>query len=193
MNIVNVGYDSTNYYVVEQNRTRLLVDVGWPGTLPKLLAGLRRKGLGIEQIDYLCVTHFHPDHAGLVQELKAKGIKHILLEEQLPAVPVLKTYMKPKSGYVDIRVEDSLLLSTTDSREWLARIGLQGEIVSTPGHSDDSVSLVLDEGAAFTGDLLLQSMVDEEKAQVVAQSWEKLRRLKVKTIYPGHGPVRPLA
>ena len=35
MNIVNVGYDSTNYYVLGLNATRLLIDVGWPGTLPK--------------------------------------------------------------------------------------------------------------------------------------------------------------
>lgn len=31
MNIVNVGYDSANYYIIGQDRNRLLVDVGWPG------------------------------------------------------------------------------------------------------------------------------------------------------------------
>ena len=35
MNIVNVGYDSTNYYVLSDSRPKLLIDVGWPGTLPK--------------------------------------------------------------------------------------------------------------------------------------------------------------
>ena len=33
MNIVDVGYDSTNYYVLGASSNRLLVDVGWPGTL----------------------------------------------------------------------------------------------------------------------------------------------------------------
>lgn len=192
MNLINVGYDSTNYYVVEQNRTRLLIDAGWPGTLPKLLAGLRRKGLRLEEIDYLCVTHFHPDHAGLVQELKDQGVKHILLDEQLPAVPVLKTYMKPNSGYVDIRVEDSLHLATTGSRACLQRIGFDGEMVCTPGHSDDSISVVLDEGVAFTGDLHPPMLVGEDKAETVRQSWDILRRLGVRTIYPGHGPAWPL-
>ena len=32
LNIVNVGYDSTNYYVIETSKTKLLIDVGWPGT-----------------------------------------------------------------------------------------------------------------------------------------------------------------
>ena len=39
MNIVNVGYASTNYYVLGASTNRLLVDVGWPGTLPRLLEG----------------------------------------------------------------------------------------------------------------------------------------------------------
>ncbi len=192
MNIVNVGYDSTNYYVIEQDRTRLLVDVGWPGTLPKLLASLKRKGLTLKDLNYLFVTHYHPDHAGLVQELKDRGIKHIALEGQLPAIPLLKTYMKPGSGYVDIRVQDSLHLTTAKSRAWLAGIGLSGEMVGTPGHSDDSISLVLDEGFAFTGDLLFPTMVDADKVEIVQQSWGRLRELHVRTIYPGHGPMRAM-
>jgi glyoxylase-like metal-dependent hydrolase (beta-lactamase superfamily II) len=192
MNIVNVGYDSTNYYVIEQNRTCLLVDVGWPGTLPKLQASLKRKGLALKNLNYLFVTHYHPDHAGLVQELKSVKVQHIIVEQQLPAIPLLKSFMKPDSGYVDIRIQDSLQLLTTESRAWLARLDLSGEMVSTPGHSADSISLVLDDGIAFTGDLLFPDMVDAEKTEIVQQSWAKLRELNVRTIYPGHGPIRPM-
>ena len=191
MNIVNVGYDSTNYYVVEQNRKRLLIDVGWPGSLPKLRASLKRKGIALEDLGYLCVTHYHPDHAGVVQELKEKGILHVVLEQQLSAILRLKTYMKPDSGYVDIRIRDSLHLVTAESRAWLASIGLSGEIVSTPGHSEDSISLVLEEGIAFTGDLMPPAMVAADKAEATQQSWAKLRELNVRTVYPGHGPTRP--
>jgi glyoxylase-like metal-dependent hydrolase (beta-lactamase superfamily II) len=192
MNIVNVGYDSTNYYAIEQNRTCLLVDVGWPGTLPKLHASLKRKGLALKNLNYLFVTHYHPDHAGLVQELKSVKVQHIIVEQQLPAIPLLKSFMKPDSGYVDIRIQDSLQLLTTESRAWLARLDLSGEMVSTPGHSADSISLVLDDGIAFTGDLLFPDMVDAEKTEIVQQSWAKLRELNVRTIYPGHGPIRPM-
>ncbi len=192
MNIVNVGYDSANYYVIEQNRMRILIDVGWPGTLPKLSASLRRKGHALQDLNYLCVTHYHPDHAGLVQELKNQGVKHIVLEQQLSAIPLLKTYMKRDSGYVEIEIEDSFHLSTAESRTWLASTGLSGEIVSTPGHSDDSISLVLDLGIAFTGDLKLPTMVDVDQAETTELSWAKLRGLNVRTVYPGHGPTRPM-
>jgi glyoxylase-like metal-dependent hydrolase (beta-lactamase superfamily II) len=192
MNILNVGYDSTNYYVIEQSRTRLLVDVGWPDTLPKLRASLKRKGLSLKDLNYLFVTHYHPDHAGLVQELKDTGVQHLVIQQQLMAIPRLRTYLKPNSGYIDIRLQDSLHLVTTESRAWLASIGISGEMVSTPGHSEDSISLVLDEGLAFTGDLLSPTMVDEDNAEIVRQSWGRLRELKARTIYPGHGPIRPM-
>ncbi len=45
------------------------------------------------------------------------------------------------------------MLEINASRAFLARIGILGEIISTPGHSDDSVTLILDQGVAFTGDL----------------------------------------
>ncbi len=188
MNVVNVGYDSTNYYVLEQNRVRLLIDVGWPGTLPKLRGSLKRTGLTLKDLNYLFVTHYHPDHAGLVQELKDAGVKHVVLEQQLTAVPRLKVYLKPNSGYVEIRLDDSLQLTTTESRSWLARLGFAGEMVSTPGHSDDSISLVLDEGLAFTGDLHPPDMGGPE----LAESWARLQQLQVRTVYPGHGPMRSI-
>jgi len=190
LNVVNVGYDSTNYYVIGQGRQRLLVDVGWPGTLPKLLANLRRASIRLEELAFVCATHYHPDHAGLVQELKERGIKHVVLKEQLPGIPRLKGYVKPDSGYLDIRLEDSLQLEPGESRAWLAGIGLAGEFVPTPGHSDDSISLVFDEGLAFTGDLTPPGMAVAEAVAEVERSWARLRALEVHTIYPGHGPSR---
>jgi len=194
MNIVNVGYDSTNYYVLEQSGKRLLIDVGFPGTLPKLTAELKRKGLALAGLNYLCVTHYHPDHAGLVQELKNKGLKHLVFEEQLAGVLLQKNYIKPDSGYIDIRLVDSLKLSTTGSRGWLLKnLGLAGEFVSTPGHSPDSVSLVLDSGQAFTGDLTPAAMLTNGETELAQHSWDQLRALKVRMIYPGHGPTRPIS
>jgi endoribonuclease LACTB2 len=191
MNIVNVGYDSTNYYVLGASTQRLLVDIGWSNTLPKLLAMLKRKGITLQDIGYLLVTHYHPDHAGLAQEVKAKGVQLIVLEQQLTAIPLLKTYMKPINRYVEITLHDNLQITTGQSRAFLKRIGIAGEIIATPGHSDDSVSLVLDEGVAFTGDLPPPGFVDASAGEMLQQSWDALRALRVHTIYPGHGPARP--
>ena len=96
MNVVNVGYDSTNYYIIEARGGKLLVDCGWPGTLPKFMAGLKRKGVAFKEIKYLLVTHFHPDHAGLVQELKNQGIKLILPECQTDFIAPFAEFFNSK-------------------------------------------------------------------------------------------------
>lgn len=150
INILNVGYGSTNYYLVGQNTNRLLIDVGWPGTLPKLLNIFKRKRIQLQDVRYLLITHYHPDHAGLAQELKLKGVQLVVMENQMSFIPKLSTYMKPINPYLEITINDNLNLSFKDSRAFLLRLGIKGEIIPTPGHSDDSISVILDEGTAFT-------------------------------------------
>lgn len=186
MNIVNVGYASTNYYAIEIPQGKLLVDCGWPGTLLQFKKVLQRKGVDLGTIKYLLVTHFHPDHAGLVQDLKNLGAKFILPECQVDSIPSFGEYFKGKSlPYVEIEQSDNLMLKLADSRKFLAGIGLHGEILHTPGHSDDSVTLILDEGFAFTGDLHPAFMnIDDVTTR---ESWDKIYQHKVTRIFPGHG------
>lgn len=187
MNIVNVGYDSTNYYLIESQNGKLLVDCGWPGTLPKFSAVLKRKGISLNELKYLLVTHFHPDHAGLTQELKNQGIKFVLLEPQIDFIAQLTEFFRTKTyPYVEIKQNDNLVLKMEESRAFLAGIGLNGEILHTPGHSDDSVTLLLDEGFAFTGDLHPHFMIPEDD-QISHQSWDKIYEHKISRIFPGHG------
>lgn len=187
MNIVNVGYQSTNYYVIDINNGKLLIDCGWPGTLPQFTAVLKQKGIKIQDIQYFLVTHFHPDHAGLTQELKKLGAKHILIDLQIKSIPELTELFKTKSyPYVEIKSEDSLILKIEASRKLLEGLGLQAEIIHTPGHSDDSVTLILDEGFAFTGDLHPRHMLPEEDT-ISRASWDKIYQHKINKIFPGHG------
>lgn len=187
MNIVNVGYDSTNYYLLETKSGKLLIDCGWPGTLPKLLAQLKRKGISIKEIQYLLVTHFHPDHAGITQDLKRLGIKLVLLESQANFITPFAQYFNGKNfPYLEITQSDNLILKFEGSRKFLASIGLNGEILSTPGHSDDSITLILDEGLAFTGDLSPRFMISEED-HITQQSWNRIYEHKITRIYPAHG------
>jgi len=186
MNIVNVGYASTNYYAIDFKNGKLLVDCGWPGTLSQFIKVLQRKDIALHEIKYLLVTHFHPDHAGLVQELKNQGIKFILPECQSPFVGSFAEYFKEKSlPFVEIKQDDNILLRLEDSRSFLAGLGLHGELLHTPGHSDDSVTLILDEGYAFTGDLHPALMnIGDARTQ---SSWDKIGQFKIRQIFPGHG------
>jgi glyoxylase-like metal-dependent hydrolase (beta-lactamase superfamily II) len=128
----------------------------------------------------------------LTQELKNQGVRWLVLEQQTGAVSTLKTLMKPDDHFLDIQLQDAVRLETRTSRAFLKSIGVSGEIIHTPGHSSDSMTLVLDEGLAFTGDLPGLGWTVEEQRAEVEQSWQKIREMNVKMVYPGHGPERSL-
>jgi endoribonuclease LACTB2 len=190
--IVNVGYRSTNYWVVSAGKSRLLIDLGFPGTMGAMRANLNRMDLPLSEIRYALATHYHIDHAGLAQEFKQLGAPLLVLDAQVAAIPLMKRWTKPQDHYVDITLDDNVTIPFAESRSLLERIGIAGEIVHTPGHSDDSVSVLLDDGSAFTGDLTPMQRVGNEDAIVVAASWRLLRDRGAIRIYPGHGPIRPM-
>ena len=130
--IVTVGYRSTNYWVIGAGGSRLLVDLGWPGTMGTLRANLARMGVPLDEIRYGLATHYHPDHAGLAQELKEAGVPLLVMDVQTAAIPRLATLMKPQDRFVEIATDDNVTIGCDESRSLLARIGLSGEIVHTP-------------------------------------------------------------
>jgi ribonuclease/clavin/mitogillin len=191
--IVNVGYRSTNYWVVSAGTSRLLIDLGWPGTMATMRASLKRMGVPLNEIRYALATHYHIDHAGLAQELKLAGVPLLVLETQVAAIPPMKQWVKPQDQYVNITPDGNVTIPFAESRSRLEQIGIAGEILPTPGHSDDSVSLLLDDGSAFTGDLTpLPYAGQDDSGIVVAAGWRLLRERGAVRIYPGHGPVRPM-
>ncbi len=188
--IVNVGYRSTNYWVISAGRSRLLVDLGWPGSMGKMRANLKRMDVPLYEIRYGLATHYHIDHAGLGQELKQAGVPLLVVDVQVEAIPLMKTWVKPQDNYVEITPHDNTIISCAESRSLLTKMGIDGEILHTPGHSDDSVSLLLDDGSVFIGDLTHPTFIGKENPDVVAASWRLLHERGAKRIYPGHGPAR---
>lgn len=192
LTIVNVGYLSTNYWVVSAGRSRILVDLGYPGTLGTLRLRLHQMDIPLTEICYALATHYHIDHAGLAQELKLAGVPLLVLDVQLASIPLMKQFTKPRDHYVDISLDGNVVISFAESRALLAKVGFPGEILHTPGHSDDSVSLLLDDGSAFTGDLPPDELAWGEATEAVRSSWCLLKQKGATKIYPAHGNIRPL-
>ena len=192
VSIVNVGYRSTNFWVVSAGTSRVLIDLGWPGTMSTMRANLARMGVPLKEIKFGLATHYHIDHAGLAQEFKLAGVPLLVADVQVEWIPRMKAHIKPTDHFTDITSHDNTVIALSDSRAVLKSIGVDGQILHTPGHSDDSVSLLLDDGSAFTGDLTHPLFVTEEEAVVTNASWELLRANGAETVYAGHGPVRPI-
>lgn len=64
------GY--TNVYVIEGEKGNILVDSGWdwPGALWAFREGMKTDSLKFQDINWIVITHIHPDHYGLAGKLK---------------------------------------------------------------------------------------------------------------------------
>lgn len=184
MNLITITYRSTNYFILDNGKVKLLIDAGWPGTLGEFKHALQRKGIDIASINYILATHYHPDHAGLVQDIKDAGAKLIVTEEQLPFIPKLKEHIKPGTAFNDIRLDDNIVISTQHSRVFLKTLGFHGQVIYTPGHSDDSISVMLESGEAYIGDLPPANAAFDNKQ--VATSWQKLKQAGIIKVFPAH-------
>ena len=122
--------------------------------------------------------------------VQVAGVPLLLIDVQVPFVPLMKRHIKPQDRFTDIAMDGNVVIPAAASRPLLQRLGIAGEILHTPGHSDDSVSLLLDGGAVFTGDLTHPAMIGLEDAAVVRSSWQSLKDRGATLVHGGHGPVR---
>ena len=150
-------YGNTNTFFVDG----LLVDTDYAGTLGAFYRELKRNGLGLADIKYVLATHWHPDHAGLIGELQKQGVKLLLIDVQKDSVHFPdRIFEKDGLAYVKVDETKARVISCGESRDFLAELGIDGEIVHTPSHSPDSVTLILDNGDCFAGDLELFEYVE---------------------------------
>jgi endoribonuclease LACTB2 len=186
MDIFNVGYKSINLYLIASSTHRLLIDSGFPNSLNNLGREMRKTGFKVNEIDFLIVTHFHIDHAGAIQELKNQGVKFILFDIQQNNIKPMENMTIGKWQYTPLLLDDNIMMKIDDSVEFLKSININGQIIKTAGHTDDSISLVLDSGECFIGDLLAEYLLTEKDFEL-NKSWQKLKQLGIKEAYPSHG------
>jgi ribonuclease/clavin/mitogillin len=188
---ITIRSHGVNLYVVDGRDGKLLFDAGWPRSLPDLKEGLEAAGLRLSAVRFVMTSHAHPDHAGLMQKLKRHcGVRRIVHEIQRGSLADLNLFFerKPDRDYEPFEIDgDDLIVVGSPDRRALRSIGIEGEILTTPGHSDDSVSLLLDGGDAFTGDLTRPDMATDAHWAAVSASWRALLASGAVMFYPAHG------
>ncbi|HDT13311.1 MAG TPA: MBL fold metallo-hydrolase, partial [Candidatus Aminicenantes bacterium] len=115
-----------NLYAVKMRDGLLLVDAGWPNSLPELRAGLDEAGLRLSAIRYVMTTHAHPDHAGLMQKLKSYcGARLLVHEVQRDSLEELNRFFvrKPDRDFEPIAIDAADLVVGSPSWEALRAIG----------------------------------------------------------------------
>lgn len=218
---MKITYNSTNYYLEPCSNGFLLIDAGWHGKVEKFKNGLKMLGVKPDEIKYILLTHHHHDHVAIVQEVKTiTNAKLIVHKNQIPylergvtntvdikqynrVLRLIDRFTKPfiKYNYPPIAINSYDTIMSDDINDNILRnIGVEGKIVSTPGHSNDSVSILLDNGTAYVGDLAMniKSMkcisgmplpIEAEDFEQVKFSIKNLIHLGANIFYPSHGEV----
>ena len=148
-------YGNTNTFFLEGSQGGLLIDTDMVGTLPLFFRAIKAAGIDFRDITYVLATHYHPDHIGLMGELQKLGVTLLLVDVQRPSVHFADDIFARdrKLRYVPIDETAARVISCGESRSFLHSIGIEGEIIYTPSHSEDSISLILDDGTCIVGDL----------------------------------------
>lgn len=155
----------TNTWLLDGDGGVLVID---PGPVDDRHADAILRKLAGRRVSGVMVTHTHEDHAPL-------------------ANPLAKELDVPAYGHLpgpafdpDLRLGEGTTVPVGD---------LEVTVVHTPGHSDDHLCFLADR-VLFTGDHIMGgSSVMVEKMAPYLRSLEKLRRLDLEALYPGHGEV----
>jgi hydroxyacylglutathione hydrolase len=205
-----VGFGHANVFFIQTEHGQILVDTGMPGDPKTLDEVFATAGVDPSTIGLIVVTHGHMDHMGLTAYAKeitgAKVLCHQSLSGKLASGEIEDSVAQNMMGRfinfmagiqemtggagIDGVAPDILVDDSYDLSEY----GLSGKVVHTPGHSQGSLSIVLDNGEALIGDMVRDEgdgeigpgMFYEDKEALVA-SLEEVVLFDSRTIYLSHG------
>ena len=187
--LTKIRYGNTNTVLIKGDKGSILIDTDYAGTMPSFYKTIKSLGIKVSDITYVLATHYHPDHIGLISELMSQGVKHIIMESQTDFVHYSDGIFEKEShlGYKPIDESKARVIPFENSRDFLNGLGIEGEIIPTPSHSKDSISVLLDDGTFVVGDLepleYLEAYEDNEKLRV---DWDTLLRSDPKRIIYAH-------
>lgn len=205
---IHLGLDQC--YLIKEEGT-VLIDGGAPGKVSDFSQKIEALSIDPEEVALIILTHGHWDHIGSAKEIKEITGARIAMHQNdmeslekgiksnppgatawgkivIRAVQITMPLFKIPSTSVDIVVGDEGLS--------LHEYGIRGEVIHTPGHSPGSISLLLETGDVFVGDLAMNSFplrltpglpIFAEDMQQVKESWKLLLDKGAKTVYPAHG------
>ncbi|QDR81182.1 MBL fold metallo-hydrolase [Sporomusa termitida] len=192
-----------------QDQGIIIVDTGCQSEKEAYVQAFAELGIQPADISLIVITHAHWDHCSRVNELKDLTGAPVLCHKH--AVPVLqKGEMLPfiprgeegKRFVEMIANDDADVLKPInpdiiiDSDFDLTPFGVTGKIIHTPGHSDCSVSVVLDSGETITGDILRESpftgdlnlaFIATDEAKLIDSVRNLLAIKNIHSFYGGHG------
>lgn len=210
--IHNIGGYVVKNYVLETSAGLIAIDTGYSGGEETFIARVERLA-PLQDLKYIFLTHAHDDHAGFLGALLEKTSATVVLnpaglpflesrENSNPegagysSFPVsLFSKFKKTVAYPPVKLGDRAVFVTDDNEQVFKALGLPLRILFLPGHTADSIGLLLEEtGEIFCGDAAMNVIISVarhaiwiEDAIEFGKSWDKMLALNPTKIYPCHG------
>jgi hydroxyacylglutathione hydrolase len=215
----------TNCFLVRHEGGVLLIDTGYDYEWDRFVEELSRLGIGPGDITQLILTHHHDDHCGLLNRLTAENPGIVVIMSALAAQRLEggAHVFKQGAGYITRRIRLLAWIKSRLEPTWTHRfppfharphdriieaplrlsdlgLDLEGSLLATPGHTEDSISVVMDEGTCFCGDAAANFLqfagarycviFVEDLAQYY-RSWDQLLAAGTRLVCPAHGKPFP--
>ena len=206
--VFSVRSSFVNAFIVRSERT-IIIDTGLPGFGEKILARMEKLGIKPSDVSLILITHGHHDHYGSAAFLKEKTGAPVAIHKNdaealrtginppLYPVGVMGRIMEVVSGMIktpkvqgmepDILIEDEMDL---------AKFGIDGRVIPTPGHTAGCITVLLAGGCALQGDMIFGGLLRkhtpgfpyfcQDRAQLL-KSIQFILDKNPKIIYAGHG------
>jgi glyoxylase-like metal-dependent hydrolase (beta-lactamase superfamily II) len=184
----------------------VLVDTSMRFELAALIRSMQK--IGVRKIDAIFLTHSHTDHVANAQYfsnaynckiyISEKGLEKIqkgrcsMPKGTTPFGKLIYWTVEKNPFYEFVNFQACPQAEILNDMVVKAYLGDSAELLLTPGHTDDSISILLDKRIAIVGDAMVNnfgnqypSFADDEEA--VKASWKALLDTRCELFCPAHG------
>ena len=195
---------SVNCYIVRTSHGFILIDTGRANKRGMIEKALASAGCLPGNLQLIVLTHGDFDHCGNAGHLRNKFHAQIAMHKDDSGMVERGDMLWNRNKQnILIRIVSRLFFRLrkpdrfkadlyVDNGYDFSEYGFDAKALHIPGHSKGSIGILTTSGDLFCGDLLANvdkpetwSIIDD-KAEAHA-SVEKLKRLQINTVYPGHG------
>ncbi|WP_338603265.1 MBL fold metallo-hydrolase [Sulfolobus tengchongensis] len=200
-----------NAYLIKDGKESLLIDTGLPTQEDIMVLNNYLREYGYP--DLVVITHYHPDHMGLVRLFKDSKIliherelsylNYLLSDEyerEMKAFfsangfphELIQKLFRNRNRFHDII--EGVTFNTVRDGDIIKIADKQLKVIWTPGHTMGHICLTY-EDVIFCGDHILQDVtpnvsllkLDDNPLKGYLESLDRVKNLDVEQLYPAHG------
>jgi glyoxylase-like metal-dependent hydrolase (beta-lactamase superfamily II) len=195
LSFIRRGWLNANHFVFNGQR-KILIDTGYKKDLANTLALIRAAGVEPASVELIISTHSHCDHVGATRHIQDISGCEVAMH------PIDKYFIDSKNDwytwwrYYDQEADFFQVTHVLREGDTVKLDGLELDVIHAPGHAAGMIALycprhefLISSDAVWDGDFgVFTTRIEGMHTPFLQQqTLEKLDRLKLTTIYPGHG------